>query len=466
LQNIETIALESKGITEIPEYAFKQKKLRSLNLGPSEGDFGQTGELRSIGNNAFTLLDNLEDLKINYQKLSQIPVDAFRFQNVSNKTLSIQINNNSLTGNSFVVGAFSNMSRPTVLDLSSNGIQYLKKDIFMPFLEADAQNVLKFDYNPIDCKDCLSLWIRENFNSEFSGIVGSCADGSSLFNPNNFLNQTNCKCPDASLLRPCVCYPLPSSSIQCSGQLNLKETFTKLSYHIREEYRSFNNFRLYNSTINELEESVFGNITFESVSFYYMIPNLTKIHTNVFNGPIAKTVKSILLDDIPIDENSQNHSIFEALNKLENVERIEWQTTQIKGITANMFRQKSLRDLTLTAPWNLSGKMSSIGENAFTLLDSLDSLVIQSQNLSRVGTNLFGPEHSSISMHIDLTYNPLTGDSFESRAFSNIEGPTSIYIDKNHIKYFKESVFLSFLREHPSNYLQIIYFFNIYVCLP
>src|SRR5258708_34260367 len=87
--NLETITIYSESVTTIPENAFKivngqQTKLTSIEL-------CCRNSLTTIGNNAFSDLNNLKFLSLANQNISHINSHSFHFNNGSNGILYIQL---------------------------------------------------------------------------------------------------------------------------------------------------------------------------------------------------------------------------------------------------------------------------------------------------------------------------------------------------------------------------------------
>jgi hypothetical protein len=109
LPNLRKLQLSIETINKIPENAFKNKQ---INLTYIYFDYSKDekshGSIKTIGNNAFFNLNNLQRLDFGYQSIDFIPKNAFDFELASNKTLSIELHDNNLNDTSFESGVFAN----------------------------------------------------------------------------------------------------------------------------------------------------------------------------------------------------------------------------------------------------------------------------------------------------------------------------------------------------------------------
>ncbi len=77
----------------------------------------------------------------------------------------------------------------------------------------------------------------------------------------------------------------------------MKQIFAKINGALDATNKSdkhFDKFWFYNAAINEIPESVFGDISLDEISFYQGL-NLTKIHSLAFGASLL-TVKELTLD--------------------------------------------------------------------------------------------------------------------------------------------------------------------------
>jgi hypothetical protein len=104
--------------------------------------------------------------------------------------LYIHLRFNKLHGSSFEKGVFTDETLKNIsikLHLDNNKINYLNKQVFLPFLSSRI-NYLNLKNNPLDCDDCRSAWICESI---------SVSDGESIkqYNITQFIDK-DAKCSD------------------------------------------------------------------------------------------------------------------------------------------------------------------------------------------------------------------------------------------------------------------------------
>jgi hypothetical protein len=170
LPNLRKIHLNTETIDKIPENAFKNKQ---INLTHIDFDYWKNetshGSIKTIGNNAFFHLQNLQYLSFGYQSIDFIPKNAFDFELASDKKLSIQFHDNNLNDTSFESGVFANTKRPLYIDLGNNKLTYLDEKIFGIYLKNDKNSEINCESNEMVC-DCRMLWLFKN-KAEFSKRV-------------------------------------------------------------------------------------------------------------------------------------------------------------------------------------------------------------------------------------------------------------------------------------------------------
>jgi hypothetical protein len=126
------------------------------------GGFGPY-PLQSIGAYAFAHLPNIQNIRLRMGSVSYIEPNAFYFHTSSDTPLTINLEENALTSNSFGSDAFINAKRPLIINLHNNKIDYLNESVYEPILR-NKNNVIII-YNLV-C-DCRMKWIvvnKKNFN--------------------------------------------------------------------------------------------------------------------------------------------------------------------------------------------------------------------------------------------------------------------------------------------------------------
>jgi hypothetical protein len=173
LPNLRRINLDTETIDKIPENAFKNKQ---INLTEIDFDYWQDetshGSIKTIGNNAFFNLNNLQRISFGRQSIDFISKNAFDFELASDKKLFIYLHENNLNDTSFESGVFTNTKRPLYINLRYNKLTYLDEKIFGLYLKNDKNNEINCDLKEIVC-DCRMLWLFKNkaqFSKRVTGI--------------------------------------------------------------------------------------------------------------------------------------------------------------------------------------------------------------------------------------------------------------------------------------------------------
>ena len=153
--NAKKIYLEDNNITEVPSNAFIKSDLEDLWL---ESPFTK------IGNNAFSLLNNLSQLRIGLSHIKFFPENAFEFYESSNKSLLLQFFRNTfINSSSFSENLFTKLKRPTKIQFTSirdhRNFSYLDQKAFLPFLRINNENNID-NGEYLNCSDCRNHWVK------------------------------------------------------------------------------------------------------------------------------------------------------------------------------------------------------------------------------------------------------------------------------------------------------------------
>ena len=162
---LEFIYISGNNITEIPSNAFQnivgeQDQLKEIRL---------AGEsFRELGNNTFSKLKNLKNLKIIGTSIEFIPENAFEFNEDSEQQLRIYLlGNKYLNSSGFSEKSLTKFKRPTTLTLTyfyvceSTYFKYLDQKIFEPFLLSNPKNTIDLNYGSLDCSNCKNKWLQK-----------------------------------------------------------------------------------------------------------------------------------------------------------------------------------------------------------------------------------------------------------------------------------------------------------------
>ncbi|XP_075587625.1 neprilysin-1-like isoform X2 [Dermatophagoides farinae] len=105
-----------------------------------------TGNIQSIGSDAFADLLHLEQLSLSKNHINFIHAYAFRMNKPSNLTLMIDLTDNDLNSSSFEPESFLGAKRPLKIHLGLNGcnlkLDHLSEEIFRPFLDENLKNTI------------------------------------------------------------------------------------------------------------------------------------------------------------------------------------------------------------------------------------------------------------------------------------------------------------------------------------
>ncbi|CAG2102916.1 unnamed protein product [Medioppia subpectinata] len=168
LKSLRAINITGSRIREIPEGAFHETgsnidKLTHIDLSGNQG-----GEITKIGRNAFASLKALKYIDLSQHQISKIDPHAFYFEDSSNEYLTINLESNLLTQESFEVESMSTNGRITTVKLGGNpNLQVLKDSVFRSFLlntgrsNPAEQNMLDMRGSPLTCAKP-NLWILES----------------------------------------------------------------------------------------------------------------------------------------------------------------------------------------------------------------------------------------------------------------------------------------------------------------
>jgi hypothetical protein len=260
-------------------------------------------------------------------------------------------------------------------------------------------------------------------------------------------------CPKPETLKPCFC---DSSVIYCGGNetLNLKEIFHRISSELEEGKKHFKHLYLNNTSINELVENTFEDITFEHIRIMNA-SNLSLIHTLAFSS-LNHSLNRIEISNASLINSPPNHDIFTAMSSMVGLEVLEISHSLIEEIPDNAFRPINSQQKNLTVINLYYNKINRIGDSAFKNLGSLSKLYIEHNKINHISDKalIFG-ETSENTFILYLFGCLLNSSSFAIGAFNNLNRPAWLYFSYreiiNNITYLDQHIFEPFLYNNKNN---------------
>ncbi len=268
-------------------------------------------------------------------------------------------------------------------------------------------------------------------------------------------------CPKPEVLYPCKCI---NKQIDCTaldvGSYDIKFIFQALSNNVKTESdRHFDSFTLSNKLIEEFEDNVFGNITFDNIIIVNS-DNFKRISAHAFKSSVDTLESFTEVAISKIGENSNGYEFFKVMSSLNNLNKIQLQLHKIPAIPPNAFnnpKQTKLEAIDFNSHTRLIGAIKSIGNNAFSALTNLKFLNLYGLEIDHIPKHAFDFNvPSNQSLHINLGDNPLNGSSFEMGAFLNAKRPLNLnFFSRGAIKmdYLDGNIFLPFLKSDKRNIL-------------
>jgi hypothetical protein len=209
-----------------------------------------------------------------------------------------------------------------------------------------------------------------------------------------------------------------------------------------------------------LAENTFSEITFDEILIDKAL-KLKLISTDAFTATNLVT-KIFHIFETPVENSAPNHDLFHALSLMINIETIVLDQTAIKEIPANAFRSLNGEQNKLKTLLIRYGVLKSVGNHAFSHLNSLTTLALNDNHIDSIQANAFSFQKvSNEPIIIFLDKNNLNGSSFEFNTFSSIGRPATIEFDwknndhkNNPIKFVDKKIFLPFFELNSGNNLR------------
>jgi Leucine-rich repeat (LRR) protein len=238
-------------------------------------------------------------------------------------------------------------------------------------------------------------------------------------------------------------------------KFNLKQIFKAIDSNLAENEKHFKSFVLANTSITELEENTFYDITFDGILIFWN-KDLRLINTKSF-GATGKVTKKLEISFSPIEHKSPDYDFFEFLSSLTNIKEITCKQLNISEIPSEAFRsQNVLNELTHLSL--ASSGIKHLGGMAFYESNNLELLDLSNNPIETIPYMAFQMKNpSNKRLEIDLDFmDILNGLGFKDSSLSYIRRPTILSIVGNlGFTYLNESVFKPFLESNPENRIHI-----------
>ncbi len=233
--------------------------------------------------------------------------------------------------------------------------------------------------------------------------------------------------------------------------------FQVLSQTLAPNAKHFNSFKLNNSTMTELEENTFFDITFEEISLVWN-KEMKHIHTKAF-GSTSLVTKRLNIEFTPVENFPPNYNFFLFLSTLKNIEAIFCQGLNLPVIPPHAIQPAAGFMTNLIDISFISSKIAILGINAFYDLTNLEVIDLSKNNLQTIPANAFQfKSPATKNLEIDLNgMISLIGTGFQVGSLLNIKRPTLLSLTGDtKITYLDEKVFKPFLDSNPGNTIKLI----------
>lgn len=275
-------------------------------------------------------------------------------------------------------------------------------------------------------------------------------------------NYCWCICPSAEIVYPCTCVE-ELKLILCENitdeKFTVKGEFDRINQALGHANVFFNSFFLSNTPVREIEENVFGNVTFGDIVINQN-RKLTHVH------PAAFRLSSITQSFAAIENNISNSGeFFTALKNLPSLEEIDASRNSLTMVPDYAFKPLAGHISKLTTISLRGNKIRTIGNFPFSELPQLRNLDLSSNEINFLSNSAFtinvkrrrGPAEKSLLIY--LYNNQLNDSSIEENAFANINTEsirTNLDMGNNRLTGVGKKLFEKFLKNRPS----ILYLWN------
>lgn len=288
----------------------------------------------------------------------------------------------------------------------------------------------------------------------------------------------NSECPPEFIIEPCTCVlTIPShtyllygdydpetiyiekKSIVCehihNSSFDLKEIFSNMNSYLNDNETNFDNFLLYNTTVELIPENVFSNVTFKSLMFQDN-KLLTTIDLNAFYYmkdyvEVFETLNTNLSD---------SHTIFSILKQFQSLRRVSMHNDRLTSIPSYAFNHPNLTNIWFGLENRRTRQpIQSIGQYAFYNVPNLKLLRIFSPNLKDISKNAFAQRNRSLVNSILYIYiggQNLNSESFSLTSLTRFRNrPVFLRMFHTNLTYLDENIFQPFLETNPLSVIDI-----------
>lgn len=289
-----------------------------------------------------------------------------------------------------------------------------------------------------------------------------------------FIQLIHSECPDDLFIEPCECVlTIPShtyllfnddnpETIYIEQRSIVCENIHNSTFDLRHIFDNlpqlqFDNFLLYNTSIQHLPENVFHQLTFKSLMFQNN-PSLTTIDRNAFTF----FNESVEVFESLNNNFSDSEMLFTIIKQFSHLRRISMHNDRLTHIPAYAFNHSNLTDIWFGLEnQRASQPIESIGQYAFYHVPNLKFLRIISSNLSRIEKYSFALRnrgYSSPTLRIYLGSSKLNSSSFPLTSMNRFRNRLVLLrLYYTSLTYLPEEIFQPFLESHPSAILDINY---------
>jgi hypothetical protein len=265
------------------------------------------------------------------------------------------------------------------------------------------------------------------------------------------------KCPLNGTIDPCIC--ANDTTISCSGDqvINLKRIFQDLSLKlVSKTDKQFDSFILSDTTLTELEDNIFHDITFKSI-LLSNASKLSRISSNVFSAFNIETVeKFVVKGSSSLGDEKYINDTFTALSSLINLKEIHFSDSNLAIMPTHAFKYVNGLQDKLTYLDFRTNKIKSVENYAFSYLINLGQLDLTYNIIDHIAVHAFDFYNSSKEqLYIPLYHNKLNDTSIEIGAFTNSKKSLHIDLRSNELTFLDEKIFGPILRINSKNILDV-----------